>query len=1157
MKKIVFVLLGLFSIVGFGQSDLEFDSYYIGVSGSTIFKGVDIPWVFTAINNGSSGASVVDYKIYLSEDEIIDTTDIQLKSGKIGQSLAGEIGLEPGGEITHRAIPSGFIRIPLDIEANKTYYFIYWIEQDIVGGETNISNNVATQSVFISLGNNVSVVPKDGSDLGDRSPLLLIHGWQTESVPAPGVISIWDNLVYYYDNDLEFQDYFKIYYVRYVSNLITVNDIGHELRYDLDDITEFQGKQISIIAHSMGGLVSKSFMNRTVNSGYYSGQQGGERIDKLITLGTPHHGSPMANGDSRETAFSNNIPINLFNRFDDAFAPVKFDKYSRIDLYWDNYRSPDLLDYNIYPLESNDWLNSDKMNGDSTFDSKIIAYAGSFHLLDVPSNPLTSVYPPYISYITYSGYQLGNIVLYKMWNSKYNESHLNDGIVPLSSALFYNHTILKRRFFFGYNHKRIAYGMSNYYKVLTGEEEPDYLLFNSIKNDLLELPAYPQILVSLNGLEFPETAIGNSVTKDIVIQNVGDVDLTITSLQLSGIDNAHFQFNAPNVPFDILTNETIDVTVSFEPQSIGNKTVDFIINNSSSNNSSVVLTYTGEAVQIAETDYNTNIDPTYDFGDVYIYGGSNLVTLNVSNSSSAPYTVVGLNITGSNANLFSIVQQPDLPKLFNPGDSETIILSFDPDTIGEKTAIIEASFQNNSILDTANLIGYGVNTIDNPNAPKLTYYEYWFNNDYFAKQATNLSAENSIESLDFDAVTTGVNNGLNTLHFRVKDDENHWSSILSEFVYIQNTSNSASNLVNEYEYWFDNDYAGRMVGSGTGSNPLILGLNDNVGSLETGLHQFHIRCKDEKGAWSSIVSEFIYNNKPIGLGNNLISAYRYWFDDNFADRTSGTFTPEETIIFIDAIDTSGLTVNTSNFIHFQFKDIYGNWSSVLTEEFSLEKLILNSNFLLQGASINPFTGEENLMRDELRVANLLPTTSPYSDGLTCDISVFTSTGSNAIVDWVWVELRDATDETIVVASKSALLQRDGDVVDVDGTSAVPFNISKGTYYVVVNHKSHLGVMTASPIVISGAGVSVDFTLSESYSQGGSLSVMQLPNGTYAIFAGDTDGNGQVQNSDILSIQPLIGTPGYLSQDVDLNGQVQNIDLFLVQPNIGKAQQFND
>ncbi|WP_170254863.1 Ig-like domain-containing protein, partial [Phaeodactylibacter luteus] len=101
-----------------------------------------------------------------------------------------------------------------------------------------------------------------------------------------------------------------------------------------------------------------------------------------------------------------------------------------------------------------------------------------------------------------------------------------------------------------------------------------------------------------------------------------------------------------------------------------------------------------------------------------------------------------------------------------------------------------------------------------------------------------------------------------------------------------------------------------------------------------------------------------------------------------------------------------------------------------------------------------------LMRDDLRQQGLLPATEPYS-GMTGFVhfgegggepidgpSVFGDYGNNSIVDWVFIELRDENNPATVVATRAALLQRDGDVVDVDGVSAVVFDETlAGTFYV--------------------------------------------------------------------------------------------------------------
>ncbi|WP_422107519.1 BspA family leucine-rich repeat surface protein [Winogradskyella sp.] len=216
---------------------------------------------------------------------------------------------------------------------------------------------------------------------------------------------------------------------------------------------------------------------------------------------------------------------------------------------------------------------------------------------------------------------------------------------------------------------------------------------------------------------------------------------------------------------------------------------------------------------------------------------------------------------------------------------------------------------------------------------------------------------------------------------------------------------------------------------------------------------------------------------------------------------------------------------------------------------------LSPKVYLQGASLNPNANEGNLMRDDLRVAGMMPVTSPYSDGLTIDNSVLTTTDSNAIVDWVWVELRNELTNTTIIDSQSALLQRDGDVVDVDGTSPVTFTQSAGNYHVVVKHRNHIGVITATPVALNSTATLIDFTNPIGV-EGGTNSVVLLANGLYGMYTGDYDGNAQIQNTDANAVVQLIGSSGYDEADMDINTQVQNTDVnVLINPNIGRGEQF--
>ena len=259
-----------------------------------------------------------------------------------------------------------------------------------------------------------------------------------------------------------------------------------------------------------------------------------------------------------------------------------------------------------------------------------------------------------------------------------------------------------------------------------------------------------------------------------------------------------------------------------------------------------------------------------------------------------------------------------------------------------------------------------------------------------------------------------------------------------------------------------------------------------------------------------------------------------------------------------SIDSGGASASAGNI------DVFYTLGEVNVQELSAGNIQVSEGFInplilalkvspkvfLEGPYMTPAMA--GLMNDDLR--SMLSTASPYADALVCDAAVFTPTGTDAIVDWVLVELRDAGDRSIVIESRSALLQRDGDVVDVDGTSSVTFTSAADNYYVLVNHRNHLGILSANPIALAGT-TAVDLSADPMAVFGGTNAVVDM-GGTYAMFSGDFDGNGQVQTSDSSSVILLLGTASYSAADMDMNGQIQIQDLNnIIIPNTGKGQQF--
>ncbi|WP_143569892.1 hemagglutinin protein [Tenacibaculum agarivorans] len=263
------------------------------------------------------------------------------------------------------------------------------------------------------------------------------------------------------------------------------------------------------------------------------------------------------------------------------------------------------------------------------------------------------------------------------------------------------------------------------------------------------------------------------------------------------------------------------------------------------------------------------------------------------------------------------------------------------------------------------------------------------------------------------------------------------------------------------------------------------------------------------------------------------------------------------------IGSSGTTLSNANAsINFTVGELVttteSNGTVTLNQGFHQEVIMLKIKLspitFLQGPLV---TSGTTVMDDSLRSNSLLPTTSPYTDGLTCETTVFDNTGSDAIIDWVWITLRDKNDQTIVIASQSALLQADGDIVATDGASALEFDLPSDSYYVAINHRNHLGILSAATIALNSVNTTtVNLSDTSIAAFGGSNSTIDMGNGIFAMISGDFDENGQIQNTDASSVIQLLGISGYNNADIDMNGQVQNLDInSILNTNIGKGEQF--
>jgi hypothetical protein len=177
----------------------------------------------------------------------------------------------------------------------------------------------------------------------------------------------------------------------------------------------------------------------------------------------------------------------------------------------------------------------------------------------------------------------------------------------------------------------------------------------------------------------------------------------------------------------------------------------------------------------------------------------------------------------------------------------------------------------------------------------------------------------------------------------------------------------------------------------------------------------------------------------------------------------------------------GVSTGAGPFTSVQRTGLTGVGSFAIGTRPVLSALLVTPKVFLQGN----YNSTSGVMNDTLRKKDLIPLIEPYSalTGMLSNNNTVRGSGggetttaavagnaagvstNNSIVDWVLVQLHNAAGT--VITQRAALLQRDGDIVDVDGTSSLNLaGNAAGTYYISVKHRNHLGIRTTATFALA-------------------------------------------------------------------------------------------
>jgi hypothetical protein len=228
-------------------------------------------------------------------------------------------------------------------------------------------------------------------------------------------------------------------------------------------------------------------------------------------------------------------------------------------------------------------------------------------------------------------------------------------------------------------------------------------------------------------------------------------------------------------------------------------------------------------------------------------------------------------------------------------------------------------------------------------------------------------------------------------------------------------------------------------------------------------------------------------------------------------------------------------------------DGYVGWAWIVLKPVQ-NSITANLKVFLEGSYNN-----NDSMTTTLNANHLIPLTSDSAyptANYSYNASVVGSIPNTNIVDWVFIELRTGTGSETKVSSRAAFLRKDGRIVDTDGTSPVSFaGESAGNYYVVVRHRNHLAVMTATAIPLGSNSALYDFTTNSTQAYG-SDAIKNLGSGVFGMYSADGNNDGGIYGEDYILYQTTQGEEGYRIGDYNMDGGVYGEDYILFQLNQG-------
>lgn len=249
-------------------------------------------------------------------------------------------------------------------------------------------------------------------------------------------------------------------------------------------------------------------------------------------------------------------------------------------------------------------------------------------------------------------------------------------------------------------------------------------------------------------------------------------------------------------------------------------------------------------------------------------------------------------------------------------------------------------------------------------------YQYWFDNNSQDSVTVVVGSTNNLILLD--SLINAQPVGLHTINLRFYPDGGLWSSVVSSFFYKNPTTSIINNTIARCVYWYDNNWQDPRVVYYGGQQDLSSIINTDTEELSIGMHRVSMMFKDDKGSWSSVISDSFnrvaisspvcpINNKQfisrVFLSN---SAVRQWQVDegtgfvNLANNANYSGVNSDTLQIISA---------PTSWYGYKYRCVLTDGSSTVTSEVFTLKFYMVWYGITNNAWENPANWNCNILPD--------------------------------------------------------------------------------------------------------------------------------------------------------------------------------------------------